>query len=98
MNKLKFTALGALATLGLATAAFAQPKVDHRPQTAETSQTPPSGPMQKDMQGDMSGMKMSDMMAMMNDPEMRTQMKEMMRNCNDMMMKKQERMSQGDAG
>ena len=50
------------------------------------------------MQGDMSGMEMSGMMAMMNDPEMRAEMMEMMRNCNEMMKKKQEQMSQGEEG
>lgn len=86
MNTLKMTALGALATVGFATAATAQPKVDHRPDGTQSAQEQQRGEMQ-------GGMKMSGMMAMMNDPEMRTQMKEMMRNCNDMMKKKQEQMS-----
>ena len=38
------------------------------------------------------------MMAMMNDPEMRAEMMEMMRNCNEMMKKKREQMAQGEAG
>ena len=50
------------------------------------------------MQGDMSGMEPSGMMAMMNDPEMRAEMMEMMRNCNEMMKKKQEQMSQSEDG
>ena len=48
--------------------------------------------------GDMSEREMSGMMAMMNDPEMRAEMMEMMRNCNEMMKKKREQMAQGEAG
>ena len=94
MNNFKITALGALATIGLASAAIAQPKVDHQPDRAQGAQQQERG----EMQGDMSGMEMSGMMAMMNDPEMRAEMMEMMRNCNEMMKKKQEQMSQGDEG
>ena len=94
MNNFKITALGALATIGLASAAIAQPKVDHQPDRAQGAQQQERG----EMQGDMSGMEMSGMMAMMNDPEMRAQMMEMMRNCNEMMKKKQEQMSQGEEG
>ena len=86
MNNFKITALGALATIGLASAAIAQPKVDHQPDRAQGAQQQERG----EMQGDMSGMEMSGMMAMMNDPEMRAEMMEMMRNCNEMMKKKQE--------
>ena len=94
MNNFKITALGALATIGLASAAIAQPKVDHQPDRAQGAQQQERG----EMQGDMSGMEMSGMMAMMNDPEMRAEMMEMMRNCNEMMKKKQGQMSQGDEG
>ncbi|HAD15428.1 hypothetical protein NCF85_13210 [Qipengyuania citrea] len=94
MNNFKITALGALATIGLASAAIAQPKVDHQPDRAQGAQQQERG----EMQGDMSGMEMSGMMAMMNDPEMRAEMMEMMRNCNEMMKKKQEQMSQGEEG
>ena len=94
MNNYNITALGALATIGLASAAIAQPKVDHQPDRAQGAQQQERG----EMQGDMSGMEMSGMMAMMNDPEMRAEMMEMMRNCNEMMKKKQEQMSQGEEG
>ena len=94
MNNFKITALGALATIGLASAAIAQPKVDHQPDRAQGAQQQERG----EMQGDMSGMEMSGMIAMMNDPEMRAEMMEMMRNCNEMMKKKQEQMSQGEEG
>lgn len=94
MNNFKITALGALATIGLASAAIAQPKVDHQPDRAQGAQQQERG----EMRGDMSGMEMSGMMAMMNDPEMRAEMMEMMRNCNEMMKKKQEQMSQGEEG
>tara|TARA_B100001765_G_C19247516_1_gene225285 strand:+ start:245 stop:529 length:285 start_codon:yes stop_codon:yes gene_type:complete len=94
MNNFKITALGALATIGLASAAIAQPKVDHQPDRAQGAQQQERG----EMQGDMSGMEMSGMMAMMNDPEMRAEMMEMMRNCNEMMKKKQEQMSQSEDG
>ena len=93
MNNFKITALGALATIGLASAAIAQPKVDHQPDRAQGAQQ-----QEREMQGDMSGMEMSGMMAMMNDPEMRAEMMEMMRNCNEMMKKKQEQMSQSEDG
>ncbi len=87
MNNLKMAALGVFAALGIASAAVAQPKVDHPPRNeASTSQ---SGMKQGDMAG---------MMAMMNDPEMRKEMMEMMRNCNKMMKMKQEKMSGEDAG
>ena len=98
MNTFKMTALGALATVGLATTAVAQPKVDHRPDRAQNTQEQQRGEMRGGMQGDMSEMEMSGMMAMMNDPEMRAEMMEMMRNCNEMMKKKQEQMSQGEEG
>jgi hypothetical protein len=94
MNNFKITALGALATIGLASAAIAQPKVDHQPDRAQGAQQQERG----EMQGDMSGMEMSGMMAMMNDPEMRAEMMEMMRNCNEMMKKKQAQMSPGEEG
>ena len=94
MNNFKITALGALATIGLASAAIAQPKVDHQPDRAQSAQQQERG----EMQGDMSGMEPSGMMAMMNDPEMRAEMMEMMRNCNEMMKKKQEQMSQSEDG
>lgn len=98
MNNFKITALGALATIGLASAAIAQPKVDHQPDRAQSAQEQEHGEMRGQMQGNMSGMEMSGMMAMMNDPEMRAEMMKMMRNCNEMMKKKQEQMSQGEEG
>jgi len=96
MNNLKLAAIGALATAGLATTAIAQPKVEHRPSAKENSQGQERGAMQ----GNMPGMKgdMSGMMAMMNDPEMRAQMMDMMRNCKEMMKKKQDQMSGAEAG
>ncbi|RIV84182.1 hypothetical protein [Aurantiacibacter zhengii] len=92
------TAIGVLATVGLATTAVAQPKVDARPDRTQTAQEQQRGEMRGGMQGDMSGMEMSGMMAMMNDPEMRAEMMEMMRNCNEMMKKKREQMAQSEAG
>lgn len=96
MNSLKLAAFGALATASLATAAIAQPKVDHRPVQEESK----SQRTDQAMRGNMPGMEggKSGMMAMMNNPEMRTEMMEMMRNCNEMMKMKQERMSSGKAG
>ena len=96
MNTFKMTALGALATVGLATTAVAQSKVDHRPDRAQNTQEQQRAEMRGGMQGDMR--EMSGMMAMMNDPEMRAEMMEMMRNCNEMMKKKREQMAQGEAG
>lgn len=96
MNTLKLAAFGALATASLATAAIAQPKLDHRPVQAESM----NQRTDQAMRGNMSGMEggKSGMMATMNNPEMRTEMMEMMRNCNEMMKMKQERMSSGEAG
>lgn len=82
MKTLKIAALGAFAATGLASTAIAQPNPD-RASNAEAS-----ADQNGMMQGDMAGM-----MAMMNDPEMREQMTEMMRNCNRMMQMKQENMS-----
>ena len=70
------------------TAAIAQPKVEHGPSAKENSQNRERGAMR----GDMSGM-----MAMMNDPEMRAQMMEMMSNCKEMIKKKQDQMSGAEA-
>ena len=72
MNTFKMTALGALATVGLATTAVAQPKGDHRPDRAQNTQEQQRAEMRGGMQGDMR--EMSGMMAMMNDPEMRAEM------------------------
>lgn len=73
----KTAALTAVAALGLASAgAFAQ-------QTS-TERAPANPQMNQRMMqngGDMKG----GMMGMMNDPEMRKQMTEMMKNCNRMM-------------
>lgn len=93
MNNLKIATLGVLATVGLASAALAQPKVDHRPRAADTAQGQEHGAMEGRMQGNMSGM-----MAMMNDPEMRAEMMGMMRDCREMMKKKQSQMPSGEAG
>jgi hypothetical protein len=87
MNGLKMAALGTFAALGLASAAIAQPQVD-QPSGNEAS------PGHKQMeQGNMAGM-----MTMMNDPEMRQAMMEMMHGCNKMMQMKQEKMSGANAG
>ena len=87
MNSLKLAALGALPTAGLATAAAAQPQVDHQPAPQESSQSQESSHEHGTMQGEMSGLEgdmrgmdgdMSGMMAMMNNPEMRAEMMAMM--------------------
>ena len=46
MNNFKITALGALATIGLASAAIAQPKVDHQPDRAQGAQQQERGDCQ----------------------------------------------------
>ena len=80
-KKLKMAALGAVAAVGLASAgAFAQ--------QAETQRTPANPQMNQGQmnQGMRDGAMMGNgMMGMMNDPEMRRQMSEMMSNCNRMM-------------
>ena len=81
-NSLKLSASGVIAALGLAAAATAQPKVDRpRPQADSTDQR------------STRGNQMSGMMTMMNDPEMREQMREMMRNCSRMMQAQQDNAS-----
>lgn len=92
MTNFKTIAFGALATIGLATAAISQPSVDRGPMT-ERAQGQQNDAMRGGMQGDMSGM-----MSLMNDPEMCAEMMEMMRNCNEMMENMQERMSHGEEG
>ena len=87
MNTLKMAALGTFAALGLASAAIAQPQVNQ-----------PSGNEASQGQNRMEQGKMAGIMAMMNDPEMREAMMEMMRGCNKMMQMKQERMSGAEAG
>ena len=72
MNNFKITALGALATIGLASAAIAQPKVDHQPDRAQGAQQQERG----EMQGDMSGM--DGMMPMMKMMQACTEMMEAM--------------------
>ena len=76
-RKIKMAALGAVAAVGLASAgALAQ---------QGNTQRPPANPqMNQEMMRD-GGMMGGGMMAMMNDPEMRRQMTEMMSNCNRMM-------------
>lgn len=76
-RKLKFAALGAVAAAGLASAgALAQ--------QTEGQRTPANPQSNQQMMRD-GGMPGGGMMAMMNDPEMRRQMTEMMANCNRMM-------------
>ena len=73
----KMAALGAVAALGLASAgALAQ--------QGNTQRAPANPQMNEQMMRD-GGMAGGGMMAMMNDPEMRRQMTEMMSNCNRMM-------------
>lgn len=86
MTNLKIAALSAFAAIGLTSAAVAQPSAERAPQIELPAD-------QKGMQGEMGGM-----MEMMKDPEMREQMKEMMRNCSRMMQMKQENMMQMEQG
>lgn len=77
-NNLKMIGMGALAALGLASAAVAQQNNAQKPaMSAEQHRQMMSGGSGN---GGMMGM-------MMNDPEMRKQMTEMMSNCNRMMEK-----------
>ncbi len=77
-KNLKIIGMGALAALGLASAAVAQQSSPQKPaMSAEQHRQMMSGGMEN---GRMTGM-------MMNDPEMRKQMTEMMSNCNRMMEK-----------
>ena len=75
MNTFKIVAIGAAGFLGLASAgALAQ--------QADAQRSPANPQMNQQMMGN-GGMK--GMMGMMNDPEMRKEMTEMMSNCNRMM-------------
>lgn len=77
-NNLKIIGIGAVAAFGLASAAVAQQNNPQKPaMSGEQHRQMMSGGMQN---GGMMGM-------MMNDPEMRKQMTEMMSNCNRMMEK-----------
>lgn len=85
-RKIKFTAVAAVAAVGFATAAVAQQASPQAPSTAPAAERQghmmgQGGQMGRGMMGGM----------MMNDPEMRSQMVQMMKNCNRMM----ERMSDG---
>lgn len=75
---LKVALFGALATLGLASAAMAHQSDNQRP-------TMPAEEHQKMMSGDGMMGHGDMMMPMMNDPEMRKQMAEMMGGCAKMM-------------
>lgn len=74
MKQFKVAAFGAVAAAGLASAAFAQQPGSERPAAERPMDHQRMG------QGDMRGM-----MGMMNDPEMRRQMTDMMSGCNRMM-------------
>lgn len=83
MKTFKLSALGAVAAIGLASAAaIAQPTAEQ--ESSAEAPADQSGMMQENMAG---------MMAMMDNPDMREQMMEIMRNCNRMMQMKQENMS-----
>ncbi len=74
-NTLKIAAVGALAALGLASAAVAQQSSGQMPNmTAQQHQQMMAG-----------GMQNGQMMATMADPQMRQQMMQMMKDCNQMM-------------
>ena len=76
-SKTRMMAVSAVAAIGLASAgAFAQ-------QPSNSQRTQGSSQSHQQMMRDGGGM--MGMMGMMNDPEMRQQMTEMMRNCNRMM-------------
>lgn len=77
MKHLKLVALGAAAAAGIASAAFAQQPA--------TGQQPGNRPTTHQKMNQSGSMGMMGMMGMMNDPEMRKQMTDMMRNCNQMM-------------
>lgn len=75
MTPLKIAAVGALAALGLSSAAVAQQSGGQKPDmSAQQHQQMTSGAMQK-----------GHAMPMMADPEMRQQMMQMMKGCNQMM-------------
>lgn len=85
-RKIKFTAITAVAAAGFATAALAQQGSPQAPTDAPAAEHQgrmmgQGGQMDHGMMGGM----------MMNDPEMRGEMVQMMKNCNRMM----ERMSDG---
>lgn len=74
-NTFKIAAVGALAALGLASAAVAQQSSAQKPNmSAEQHQQMMSG-----------GMQHGQMMGMMADPKMQQQMIQMMKDCNQMM-------------
>ena len=81
MSTVKIAALSAFAALGITTAAVAQTN----DQRAAKSEMPADH--SEMLTGNMDGM-----MGMMNDPEMREQMKQMMSNCHKMMETKQDKM------
>ena len=76
MKSIKIAALGTLAAIGMATAALAQQSNPQPRMTPEQHQQMMSG-------GGMMGH--GNMMTMMNDPEMRQQMSQMMGHCERMM-------------
>ena len=77
MNTLKNSAVGALAALGLSSAAVAQQSSDQKPNM--------SAPQHQQMMS--GGMQNGQSMPMMADPQMRQQMMKMMTGCNQMMQK-----------
>ncbi|OBX18939.1 hypothetical protein A9995_10380 [Erythrobacter sp. QSSC1-22B] len=81
MTTLKIAALSAFAALGISSAALAQTKDERSEKNAMPADH------SEMMAGDMGGMK-----GMMNDPEMREQMKQMMSNCHKMMEAKHDKM------
>ena len=85
MNNLKIAAVGALAALGFASAAVAQQSGAQKPNM-------PVGQHQQMKSGSMHN---GQMMATMADPQMRQQMMEMMKGCNQMMQHMGD-MSQGN--
>ena len=75
MNPLRIAAVGALAALGLSTAAMAQQSSGQKPNmSAQQHQQMMSG-----------GMQNGQTMPMMADSQMRQQMMQMMKGCNQMM-------------
>lgn len=75
MNPLKIAAVGALAALGLSSAAVAQ----------QSSGQKPNMSAQQHQQMMSSGMQNGQTMPMMAEPQMRQQMMQMMKDCNHMM-------------
>ena len=75
INRLKIAAVGAVAGLGLASAAVAQ----------QSSGQMPNMSAQQHQQMMSGGMQNGQMMGMMADPKMGQQMMQMMKDCNQMM-------------